>query len=164
MSEKSSDVEVPCGGVTMKRVLLALILFGAMLAATACTSAQPVLPATFKWADTPRPGFQIGVLEGDPTKAAPFTLRVKFPPNFQEPPHYHSYTQHVTVISGTYYSGRGDKFDMEKGNALPAGSFMVMPVDTRHYAWTKEETVIQIHGVGPAGTTYVNPADDPRRK
>jgi len=53
---------------------------------------------------------------------------------------------------------------MEKGDALPAGSFMVMPAGTRHYAWTKEETVIQIHGVGPTGTTYVNPADDPRNR
>jgi len=130
--------------------------------ATAPAPVSMVLPATFKWVDTPRPGFQFGVLEGDPTKAVPFTFRVKFPPNFQEPPHYHSYTQHVTVISGTYYSGRGDKFDREKMDALPAGSFMVIPANTPHYAWTTEETVTQVHGVGPAGTTYVNPADDPR--
>jgi quercetin dioxygenase-like cupin family protein len=144
--------------------LIGLLLLAGSGCATGPAPASMVLPAAFKWVDTPRPGFQFGVLEGDPTKASPFTLRVKFPPNFQEPPHYHSYTQYVTVISGTYYSGRGDKFDMEKGDALPAGSFMVMPIDTRHYAWTKEETVIQIHGVGPTGTTYVNPADDPRNR
>ena len=27
-----------------------------------------------------------------------------------------------------------------------------------------EETIIQIHGIGPAGITYINPADDPRKQ
>jgi hypothetical protein len=33
-----------------------------------------------------------------------------------------------------------------------------------HYAFFPEETVIQLHGIGPQGITYVNPADDPRKK
>jgi hypothetical protein len=32
----------------------------------------------------------------------------------------------------------------------------------RHYAFTKAETVFQLHGMGPWGITYVNPQDDPR--
>jgi hypothetical protein len=32
------------------------------------------------------------------------------------------------------------------------------------FGYTKEETVIQLHGVGPWGLTYLNPADDPRKK
>ena len=46
--------------------------------------------------------------------------------------------------------------------SVPAGGFGVMPIGTRHFAWTTEESVIQIHGIGPWGITYVNPADDPR--
>jgi hypothetical protein len=32
-----------------------------------------------------------------------------------------------------------------------------------HFAWTNEETIVQLHGVGPWAITYVNPADDPRK-
>ena len=48
--------------------------------------------------------------------------------------------------------------------ALPAGSAAIMQPGTRHFALTHEEVVVQVHGVGPWGITYVNPADDPRKK
>ena len=38
-----------------------------------------------------------------------------------------------------------------------------MPKGMHHYGWTTEEAVIQGNGVGPAGITYINPADDPRK-
>jgi hypothetical protein len=72
--------------------------------------------------------------------------------------------EHVTVISGTFHMGKGDKFDMGKTKALTPGGFAIMQPGTQHFAWTKEETIVQIHSVGPWGVTYVNPADDPRKK
>jgi hypothetical protein len=30
-----------------------------------------------------------------------------------------------------------------------------------HDAWFTVDTVLQLHGLGPQGVTYVNPADDP---
>jgi hypothetical protein len=38
-----------------------------------------------------------------------------------------------------------------------------MPLSTAHYAWTKGDTVVQIHGIGPFTINYVNPADDPNK-
>src|SRR6266516_2325396 len=35
---------------------------------------------------------------------------------------------------------------------------------TTHFVVFNEETVIQVHGVGPWAINYVNPADDPRKK
>jgi hypothetical protein len=29
-----------------------------------------------------------------------------------------------------------------------------------HFAWTKEETMLQVHGVGPWAVNYVDPADE----
>ena len=37
------------------------------------------------------------------------------------------------------------------------------PAHMNHYAWTSEDTVIQVHGQGPFAITYVNPADDPSK-
>jgi len=52
----------------------------------------------------------------------------------------------------------------EKKTALKPGGFAKMPKGMVHYAVFPEETVIQIHGQGPQGITYVNPADDPRKQ
>jgi hypothetical protein len=70
----------------------------------------------------------------------------------------------VTVLSGTLNSETGDKLDTTKTKALTAGSFEIMPAKTNHFAWTSEETVVQIHGVGPMDIHYVNPEDDPQKK
>ena len=60
--------------------------------------------------------------------------------------------------------GVGDKFDPHKMTPLASGSIAIMQPKTNHFAWTKEETVVQLNGVGPWGVTYVNPKDDPRTK
>ena len=39
-----------------------------------------------------------------------------------------------------------------------------MTAGTRHFAWTEQETEIQLHGIGPWVVNYVNPADDPRQQ
>jgi hypothetical protein len=68
------------------------------------------------------------------------------------------------VISGTFNMGLGDKLDTKATRALGAGSMAIMQPGTRHFAWNEGETVVQVHGVGPWTLTYVNPADDPRKK
>jgi hypothetical protein len=66
------------------------------------------------------------------------------------------------VLSGVFHIGMGDELDEANGRAMPTGSFIVMPVGHNHYAWTEEETVVQLHSIGPWGITYVDPEDDPR--
>lgn len=170
--------------LTAKRVLLfAVIGLGAVAAAAeekkaATPPAAPVIgatmtthvmvtPADTKWSDGPPslpPGAKMAVVEGDP--AAPnalFTVRFKLPANYKVMPHFHPADEHVTVISGAFWMGMGEKHDPAQMKELPAGSFAVMPVGHKHFAMTKVETEIQIHGVGPWGITYVNAADDPRK-
>ncbi len=120
-----------------------------------------------KWTDGPpslAAGSKTAVIEGDPKSPGLFTMRLKLPADYKIPPHWHPADEHVTVISGTFNMGMGDTFDASKGKALTTGAFAVMPAKSSHFAFTKEETVIQLHGMGPWGITYVNPADDPRKK
>ena len=127
-----------------------------------------VSPNEVKWGPAPPslpPGAQLAVLEGDPTKAGgTYTLRAKLPDGYKIPPHWHPVTENVTVVEGALYIGMGDKFDEAAGRELTAGSFASMPTGVRHFAWAKGDTIIQVHGVGPFEVTYVNPADDPRKK
>ena len=37
-------------------------------------------------------------------------------------------------------------------------------MNSRLHVWTSGETVVQLHGIGPWGITYLNPAEDPRTK
>jgi quercetin dioxygenase-like cupin family protein len=125
-----------------------------------------VAPAELKWSDVGSmpPGAKIAVIEGPLNEAKPFTMRLKLPANYQIPAHFHTAIEHVTVISGTFHMGTGDKLDTKATRALGPGSVAIMQVGTRHFAWNKEPTEIQVHGVGPWTLTYVNPADDPRKK
>ena len=153
--------------------LLTLALALAALGPTAARAEDPshahhimVLPADLEWADAKAnpPGAKIAVIEGPLNEAVPFTYRVKFPADYKIPAHWHSATEHVTVLSGTLNSGTGDKLDTTKTKALTPGSFEIMPAKINHFGWTSEETVIQVQGVGPVDINYVNPEDDPRKK
>lgn len=146
--------------------LAAALIALAPLAAQAQAGHVIAVPSELKWADVGSlpPGAKVAVIEGPLNEAAPFIMRLKLPANYQIPAHQHTAIEHVTVISGTFHLGMGDKLDRSATRSLGAGSVAVMPIGMRHFAWTGEETVIQVHGIGPWTITYVNPADDPRKK
>jgi quercetin dioxygenase-like cupin family protein len=125
-----------------------------------------VTPDELKWADVPSlpPGAKLALIEGPLSEPVPFTFRLRFPADYKIPAHWHRAIEHVTVISGTINMGVGDKLDPEKTKSLPPGSVAIMQPKTNHFLWTKEESVVQIHGIGPWVITYVNPKDDPRKK
>jgi hypothetical protein len=154
----------------MKQMLL--MAAAVVLAAASPTQDAPVLltPDDVKWGEGPPslpPGAKAAGIFGDPKKEGPFTIRVKLPANYKVPPHFHPDTESVTVLSGTFHVSMGDTFDASKGKAMPAGSFLALrflalPAKSPHFAFTKEETVIQVNAHGPWALNYVNPADDPR--
>jgi len=145
---------------------LALYCLGASAAWAQSTTHMMATPDELKWTDVPSlpAGAKLAVIEGPLNAAVPFTFRLKFPANYQVPAHWHPAIEHVTVISGTFNMGTGDKLDRSKTKALSAGGVAIMQPKTNHFAWTKKETIVQVHGVGPWAINYVNPADDPRTK
>ena len=85
-----------------------LFLTAGLIAVSAYAMAQDtetrVMPETLAWKENPAfpKGVQIATLVGDPTKAGSVVVqRIKFPPNFQMPPHTHPFSEVVTIISGT---------------------------------------------------------------
>ena len=158
----------------MKRVLLFVAL--TVLAASVAPGQEMKHPAgdekpaiypstAVTWKDGPASlpaGAKFAVLEGDPAKEGPFVMRISLPDGFRVPPHWHPKVERVTVISGTFNLGMGEKFDKSATRKMPAGTFGFWPAGMRHFAWVKGKTVLQLHGTGPWMITYVNPADDPR--
>jgi uncharacterized RmlC-like cupin family protein len=109
-------------------------------------------------------GAEMAVLAGDPTKSGLFVVRIKLPANAKVPAHHHPTVENITVISGSFHLGMGDKLDEKNGAALEPGGFASMPANMNHYAWTTADSVVQLHGQGPFKIEYVNPADDPSKK
>ncbi len=108
-------------------------------------------------------GGEIAVLAGDPTKEGQYVIRMKAPGGYKVAPHSHPFDEHVTVISGSLILETGDKPSDGKAS-ITAGAFVKMPKGMVHYAIFPEPTIIQVHGQGPQGITYVKPADDPRKQ
>jgi quercetin dioxygenase-like cupin family protein len=109
-------------------------------------------------------GAQLVNVVGDPTKEGSYLIRMKAPAGYKVGPHVHPYDENVTVLSGVFHIGFGDTFDESKAQVVKSGGFVLVPKGVQHFAWASQETVIQLHGVGPQSITYLNPVDDPRKK
>ena len=122
-------------------------------------------PSEVKWGDAPPvfpKGAKMAVLEGDPFKAGPYVARLKMPGNYKIAAHWHTNDEDLTIVSGEFFLGEGDKLDM-KGHGLKAGGFHHLPGKTHHYAYTKGDTVVQINAMGPFDITYVDAKEDPSK-
>ena len=147
--------------------LAALVALGGSALAQDAMKPTMVTPDALTWKDNPNipKGGQFTILVGDPTKPGETVVQcVKFPANYQVPPHTHPYAETVTVISGSIGYGMGEKLEM-KGEMLKPGGFAANPAKHPHYVWTGNEgAIVQVQFIGPGGIDYVNPADDPRKK
>ena len=153
----------------MHKITLISLLFvaipGACLAQDQ-TKGHAVRPDKIQWGPAPPmlpKGAQFAVLSGDPMKAGPFTIRLKAAAGYKIPAHQHPTAERVTVISGNFHFGMGDKLDDKKAEALQSGGFVDLPANMNHFALTSSETVVQIDSEGPFSIIYVNPADDPTK-
>jgi quercetin dioxygenase-like cupin family protein len=143
-----------------------LVVTSAPIAAVAADDHVTLSTDQMKWAPAPPvfpKGAQISVLSGDPAKEGLYVIRLKVPAGYKVPPHTHPNDENVTVVSGSFNIGMGGTFDDKKGQMLKSGGFGHIAKGMQHFAWFTEESVVQIHGMGPQGINYVNPADDPRK-
>jgi quercetin dioxygenase-like cupin family protein len=151
----------------LKSILALSALLLLPLGATAQDMPKPVDADDIEWRDAPPilpAGAEMAVIAGDPSKEGPFVVRLKLPENYKIPAHRHPMTEYVTVLSGRFSVGMGDKLDTDNGERLGRGGFIEIPPNMNHYAWTGRGAVIQVHGQGPIAMTYVNPADDPSNR
>ena len=156
----------------MRKSLRFLVAFsvacGAAVAIDAAAPAHTVVnPADIKWGDPPpvfEKGMSFAVISGDPSKPGLYVVRAKVPAGYKIMPHWHPTDEHVTVLSGTFALGMGETFKKEGMTKLPAGGYLLMPAEMRHFAMAVTGATIQVHGQGPFALTYVNPADDPSKR
>ena len=137
---------------------IAAFIVGTLASVAQANNIEYIFPnsSALKWSDAasmPR-GAKVTVLMGDPSKKGPFIARVKLPAGYTVPVHRHPVNEYDTIVSGTLYMGIGRDINLDQVSILPPGSFIKIPAHTAHYAYTKEETIIQISGTGPWGMIY----------
>ena len=150
------------------------ILAGLSLASLLCAQSLPemrMLPEEMRGGAVD--GNQIGssglagvhtkVLFGDPSKADLYSILLYVPAHTTIQAHSHRDHRMATVVSGTWYFGYGDAFDESVLKELPPGSFYTEPPGVNHFGLTREEVLIQMTGIGPSATAYVDPEHDPTR-
>ncbi len=156
----------------------ALSALGLSLAAGAAIAGGDIQPARIPATDIPWPdssarvegtgmraGLQTLVVAGDAKSNSLFTMMFRLPPNTRIPPHSHPEVRSCFVLSGTWFFGYGEQADASALKLLPAGSHYTEPAGMNHFAETRDEPVIaECTAIGPTGTTFVNPDDDPRRR
>ncbi len=126
-----------------------------------------VTPAETTWGEPPpvfEKGMSFTVMSGDPSMPGLYVVRAKMPAGYKIAPHWHPTDEYVTVLSGTFALGMGEKFDKASMKDLPVGGYALLPAEMRHFAMATTAATIQIHGQGPFALTYVNPADEPSKR
>jgi len=139
----------------MRKTLLAIglaVLCTTMLTNISSAKSGPTVvhPADLKWSPVEGlPGAQMAVVSGDPMGTGMYTLRLKLAAGTKVPAHWHPSEERVTILSGTFMFGLGDKFDMAHLMVEPAGTFALVPARMHHYAMAKTEVILQSTGAGP---------------
>jgi hypothetical protein len=136
------------------------------------TGEQRVTPGEFKFPESAPgtgtsgvSGIRTAVLKGDPNRAGLYTIMLRIPAHTRIAAHEHMDDRVATVVSGTWYIGYGDSFNSAALKALPVGSFYTEPSHRSHFAETRDgDVIVQITGVGPSSTRYMDAASDPQRK
>jgi quercetin dioxygenase-like cupin family protein len=156
----------------MRKVLMGVLLATVAISVIAMAGDAKsehviVYPKEIKWGPPP-PVFEqnakFTVLSGDPSQPGLYAVRIKMPAGYKIMPHWHPTDEHVTVLTGEFAVGMGEKWDKSAMKVLPPGGYVLLPAEMRHYAGAITDATIQVDGAGPFQLTYVNPADDPSKR
>src|SRR5215471_13625304 len=110
----------------MRKLVLGIFCICAALLLAQSGTQNAFTPDQIKWGPPPpfvASGAQMAVIEGNPMGSwGDFTVRLKMPNGYKIAPHRHPKRENVTVISGDFKVGMGDKFDETKMMTFRAGS------------------------------------------
>ena len=127
------------------------ILFAASLAA----QERHVL-APLKTIPQKSGGFE--VVSGDPDKAGmPYVVRISNDAGYVVLPHTHPEDENIVVVQGSWTVAMGDRIDRSALRPLEVGAYTFVPKRMAHFGWARTATIIQVHGIGPFSTDFVDP-------
>jgi quercetin dioxygenase-like cupin family protein len=97
-------------------------------------------------------------VSGDPAKAgAPFVIRIHAEAGYIIMPHTHPEDENIVVVKGSWALGIGDRFNRGSLEPMEVGDYGFAPKKMAHFALSRTDSIIQVHGIGPFITQWVVP-------
>jgi hypothetical protein len=97
-------------------------------------------------------------VSGDPTKeGAPFVIRIHAEAGYIIMPHTHAVDENIVVVKGSWALGMGERFNRDALEPMEVGDYGFAAKQMAHFAFSKSDTIIQVHGIGPFTTQWVVP-------
>jgi hypothetical protein len=104
------------------------------------------------------PDQRFETVSGDPAKSgAPFVIRIRAEAGYIIMPHIHPIDENIVVVKGTWAVGMGDRFNRQALEPMEVGTYALVPKTMAHFALSKTDTIVQVHGIGPFTTHWVVP-------
>jgi hypothetical protein len=104
------------------------------------------------------PDHRYETVSGDPAKSgAPFVIRIHAEAGYIIMPHTHPEDENIVVVKGSWALGMGDHFNRETLEPMEVGTYGFVSKTMPHFALSKTDTIIQVHGIGPFTTYWVAP-------
>jgi hypothetical protein len=141
----------------IKRIFALALLVGLSLAGNNTKSQEPaphgIVPLNNMppeqwvervWGDTDEPG-------------KPFVIRIHNDAGYVVLPHVHPMDENITVVKGSWSLGVGRRFNRSGLEPMELGAFGYVQKNMAHFAWSKTETIVQVHGIGPFSSELVDP-------
>src|SRR3954464_865632 len=114
--------------VVMSSRILPLLAVVALALTATPSNAQKA--AKLSWGPAPPflpAGARFALVSGDPSKSGPYEIRLDLPSGYMIAPHTHPTAETVTVKSGHFMYGMGDKADKKVEKTLTVGQSNTMP-------------------------------------
>jgi hypothetical protein len=105
----------------------------------------------------PSPIDRFEILSGDPAKAGLYVIRIHAEAGYIIMPHVHPEDENIVVVQGSWAAGMGERFNRQALEPIEVGTYALLPKKTAHFALSKTQTILQVHGLGPFTPYYVVP-------
>jgi hypothetical protein len=104
------------------------------------------------------PDQRFETVSGDPAKSgAPFVIRIHAEAGYIIMPHTHPIDENIVVVKGSWAVGMGDRFNRQALEPMEVGTYALVSKTMAHFALSKTDTIVQVHGIGPFTTHWVVP-------
>src|SRR5689334_1530225 len=101
---------------------------------------------------------RVEAVRGDWTRPGePFVIRIHAESGFIVMPHTHPVDENIVILKGSWALGMGDRYRKERLEAMEPGDFGFAAHGMAHFAVSKTDTIIQVHGIGPFRVKWVVP-------
>ena len=97
-------------------------------------------------------------VSGDVKKAgAIYVIRIHSEAGYIVMPHFHPEDEHIVVVKGSWALGMGERFSPDTLETMDVGAYGLVAKKMAHFARSRTDAIVQVHGVGPFTTTWVTP-------